>query len=65
MAFCIIFPQTICALKYDFNSYKIADESPEITVYAVKSKYNRNPAVDMFLDHVKKNISEDSGITML
>jgi len=51
--------------KYDFNSYKITDDHPEITVYAVKSKYNRNPAVDIFLDHIKKSMSEDNGITVL
>ena len=51
--------------KYNFYSYKIADEHPEIIIHAVKSKYNRNPAVDMFLDHIKNSIPDDNGITII
>jgi len=48
--------------KYDFNVYSINDEFPNINVYAIKSKYSRNPAVNMFIDHIKNSFSEETGI---
>ena len=52
--------------KYNYNVYEIEDIPPAVTVYAVKSKYNKNPLTDVFIEHVKTQMPENAdGIKIL